>query len=173
MALIAFTNIARDAASIKLQFWRCAWQSFLRHPLFGIGTDGFCGVWGPYTTRIGHPDWAGYAHAHNLYLNVLCEQGLAGAVVLVAAILFLVVRLRRARPLLFTPDQGIVTATMLILLAQGVHNLVDMVWLRDDFLVPMAAVCGLLLGAARRPEANITGQQQLCRLVRGEIWQRH
>jgi O-antigen ligase len=61
-----------DAAGAdRLQFWRCAWDIFQDHPLFGIGSGGWGMVWNKQDYR---------DFPHNIFLEILSEQGLAGGV---------------------------------------------------------------------------------------------
>jgi O-antigen ligase len=53
----------------RLQYWRTAWDIFQDHPLFGIGSGGWGWVWNKQDYR---------DFPHNIFLEVLCEQGLIG-----------------------------------------------------------------------------------------------
>lgn len=60
-----------DAAGAdRLQFWRSAWETFQDYPLFGIGSGG----WGMVWNGRDHRDYP-----HNIFLEILCEQGMVGA----------------------------------------------------------------------------------------------
>jgi O-antigen ligase len=79
------------APSVRLMTWTGAWKIFLAHPLFGagIGTDG---LWVVFL------DPSGILHglddAHNSYLNIAAQCGLAGAAALIAMIHHVAVRTR-------------------------------------------------------------------------------
>lgn len=58
--------------------YKAAWNLWLEHPLFGIGTNNFfdvCTQWLPH-----HPEWKARCgkHPHNIYLQVLLEGGIVG-----------------------------------------------------------------------------------------------
>lgn len=56
----------------RLQFWRSAWDTFVEHPLFGIGAGGWGMVWNEEDFR---------DFPHNIFLEILCEEGLVGGFV--------------------------------------------------------------------------------------------
>jgi O-antigen ligase len=53
----------------RLQFWCSAWDTFVDHPLFGIGAGGWGMVWNKEDFR---------DFPHNIFLEILCEEGVIG-----------------------------------------------------------------------------------------------
>lgn len=75
-----------DISSGRLDFWAVAWKIFLEHPLLGAGLESF----GVAFTK--HDTWNGQfriEQAHNEYLQMLADAGIAGGICLVAFIVFL------------------------------------------------------------------------------------
>lgn len=63
-----------DVTLGRVGFYKIAIDSFLKHPLFGIGWGGFKYI---NTAYAGYYNGV-YANAHNVYLQLLCEVGLIG-----------------------------------------------------------------------------------------------
>jgi len=64
-----------DFTNGRIHFWSIAWRIFLDYPLFGAGLDAFAFVFPKYDT------WNGYfrvEQAHNDYLQILADAGIAG-----------------------------------------------------------------------------------------------
>jgi O-antigen ligase len=61
------------AGADRLEYWRVAWEIFEDYPLFGIGSGGWGMVWNKQDYR---------DFPHNIFLEVLCEQGVVGFVLL-------------------------------------------------------------------------------------------
>ena len=81
---IGFENQA-DASGGRFHFWSIAWQIFLDYPIIGAGLDAYGTAFTRYDT------WNGYfrvERAHNDYLQILADAGIAGFVC-VAAFIFL------------------------------------------------------------------------------------
>jgi O-antigen ligase len=57
------------AGADRLEFWGSAWETFQDHPVFGIGSGGWGMVWNSQDYR---------DFPHNIFLEILCEQGLIG-----------------------------------------------------------------------------------------------
>ena len=76
--------------SIRLLLWRTAWESFITHPFTGIGSGGFARYSILYVLSTGN--FGSYEMSavesgvgtHNLFLNVLSETGLVGAIAYLA-----------------------------------------------------------------------------------------
>lgn len=68
-----------DVSSGRNNLWRWALELFYRHPWTGIG-------WGDYrTTVVGNATLRDELDVHNIYLQLLCENGLFGFSIFVAA----------------------------------------------------------------------------------------
>lgn len=77
----------------RLHFWSIAWRIFLDHPLLGAGLDSFAFAFTAYDT------WNGtyrIEQAHNDYLQILADAGIAGFVCAAAFIFLLFKHGRRA-----------------------------------------------------------------------------
>jgi O-antigen ligase len=68
----------------RVKVWRFGWQAFLESPLFGSGVGSF--RWASGTLY----------NAHNTYLEVSVEQGVAGLLLILGLILSLFARLKHA-----------------------------------------------------------------------------
>jgi hypothetical protein len=66
---------ANFAVVQRMAFWQTAWAMFSAHPLLGIGLGNYAVMYPAYAL----PFWGEpLGHAHNYYLNVAAEAGLAG-----------------------------------------------------------------------------------------------
>lgn len=75
-----------DISSGRLHFWSVTWQVFLSHPILGVGLDSL----GVAFTRF--DTWSGVfriEQAHNEYLQILAEAGVAGLICVLAFIVLL------------------------------------------------------------------------------------
>lgn len=68
--------------------WGAAWNCFLDSPVFGNG-------WGSYTLAIKGAGFCHATNAHNIYLQILCETGVVGFVLIGAAFLMILVGIIR------------------------------------------------------------------------------
>jgi O-antigen ligase len=68
----------------RVKVWRFGWQAFLESPLFGSGVGSF--RWASGTLY----------NAHNTYLEVSVEQGVAGLFLILGLIVISFARLKRA-----------------------------------------------------------------------------
>jgi O-antigen ligase len=81
----------------RLMFWQGGLDMWERNPIFGVGPDGFPAEWAQHYTYLA-PSWRGQRSPHSLYIQVLSEHGLAGALtflVLVFAFLQLNAKTRK------------------------------------------------------------------------------
>ncbi len=71
-----------DITSARSNLWKWAIRLFKENPIFGIG-------WGDYrTTVIGNVTFERELDAHNIYLQLLCETGIIGTLVIVSMFVF-------------------------------------------------------------------------------------
>lgn len=75
-------------ANGRMPLWRAAWNCFLDSPVFGNG-------WGSYTPAVKDAGLGYATNAHNIYLQVLCETGIVGFVLIGAAFLTILVGIIR------------------------------------------------------------------------------
>lgn len=68
---------ADTSVSMRMDMWAAAWQMAKDHPLLGIGWGAFKYVYPVYNELIQEAGIVIF-HAHNMYLNILAETGLAG-----------------------------------------------------------------------------------------------
>lgn len=88
----------------RIPLWLSAWKMFLDAPLFGQGPHTFVLFYNSYLNSLNLPEWLFVDHRivpwpHNLYLEVLAEQGIVGFFAfsfLIAFGLFKVWNLRKA-----------------------------------------------------------------------------
>jgi O-antigen ligase len=90
-----------DTGEARMYLWGMAWRMFLDHPIFGVGTRNY-GIQAPYYEDVVRADLGGFHSwgkvAHSLYFTLLAEQGIAGALMFVAVIVWCaraVAKLRR------------------------------------------------------------------------------
>jgi O-antigen ligase len=70
-----------DASNeLRLQIWQAGWRMFLDHPILGVGAGQFSTAYGTIYSGRAHGAWM---QPHNLFLQVLCELGLAGLAVVI------------------------------------------------------------------------------------------
>ncbi len=130
--------------------WAPAWQAFVAHPILGQG---------PFTYMISFlrsasvPPSPIFAHAHNVLLNVLGEEGLIGffafLALFIAAVIALVRRMRTA-----APDQRfVVWAAIGVLAAFTFHSFFDSFNVEPMGLWAMLVVLGAAL-AVPQPAAQ-------------------
>jgi O-antigen ligase len=117
--------------------WRASIEMIKDHPVFGLGLDQFYYQYAPR-----YVDPAGWAerytsHPHNLVLDVWLRLGLAGLVVLAAALALLALRTIRLRMELPPVVLPVAAATMLV--GGLAHGLVD----NSFFLPDLAAMTWL------------------------------
>lgn len=80
------TQVQSGDLDLRVKIWRFGWEAFLRSPFFGYGVGSF--RWASGTLY----------NAHNTYLEVSVEQGIAGLLLMLGMMLIALVRLRRAAP---------------------------------------------------------------------------
>jgi O-antigen ligase len=75
-----------DLTSGRIYFWRAAANIFFDHPLIGVGLDAFGAAYSSYDSSSG---LFRVEQAHNDYLQILADAGIAGFACVVAFIYFL------------------------------------------------------------------------------------
>lgn len=71
-----FQNMGEDQnITSRYMFWELAWSNFIQHPFWGIGWGNFYNLSGSYFNY--------FAQVHNVYLQILCENGILVFVLLI------------------------------------------------------------------------------------------
>jgi O-antigen ligase len=65
------------SAAVRLELWKFAVDTFMEHPVFGIGYGGYALSVGGLTLSTGEKVPAGF-DTHNYWMKLLCEQGVLG-----------------------------------------------------------------------------------------------
>lgn len=76
----------------RVEYWRASWRMFLDHPVFGVGLGAFPAIYPSYGRS--SAKYERLEQAHNDYLQLLTDAGLAGAMI---GLWFLVEIVRVAR----------------------------------------------------------------------------
>jgi O-antigen ligase len=130
-------HLARGLRRSRLDLWADALPMFRDHPVLGSGFNAFGTAYLRYQT-IWKSDWFG--EAHNEYLQLLLDTGVAGAAIGAG---LLVLLFRRALP---AARRGYLDAGILGGLAAGcAHNLVDFNWQIPANAATFAALAGLAM----------------------------
>ncbi len=78
-----------DITSGRIELWATAWALFLKQPIFGIG-------WGNFSYHITDAFRAAHGqdvmNVHNNFIQLLCETGIVGTVLILAPIIFCLVQ---------------------------------------------------------------------------------
>jgi hypothetical protein len=131
----------------RYDIWRVAWERFEEAPLVGIGTENFQQDYLVRGETLELP-----AHPHSLQLRVLSQTGLAGAVLLLGALVAagLAAGWARSRR---DPFAAVASATALSAFAYWlVHGSVDWFWELPALGVPAFGMLGLAVALAPRPD---------------------
>ena len=126
----------------RLELWSGAWQMFLSAPFLGAGVGQF--AWHHFLHQAAGeaPAASGlFNHAHNVVLHLLAETGLAGALLIVGALLVWLADLRRAT---LDPAWWWLLSVLAVI---GIHSLLEYPLWYSYFLGPAAFLLGL--GAQR------------------------
>ncbi|GAB4543966.1 MAG: O-antigen ligase family protein [Anaerolineae bacterium] len=131
---------ANFAAIERLAHWQAALDMWRDHPWLGVGFGNYPVVYPAYA--IGR--WRdALGHAHNYYLNVAAETGLAGLMAYTLFWLFAFglgwMAVRRSRGI----DRALAAGSVGVLAHLAVHNLVDNLYVQGMYL-HVAIVLGLL-----------------------------
>jgi O-antigen ligase len=143
----------------RMAHWQAAWYMFLDRPWLGIGPGNYAALYEKYYLG----DWLDpLGHAHNYYLNLAAETGLAG---LLAFLLVLGLAVRAALHGLACEDafwRAVGLGTLGVLLAVAVHSSFDNLFVHG-VSVQIGVICGLaqLASDRRTAEASSTAAAPL------------
>lgn len=150
-ARFATLSSSGSELATRTDIWRAAEAIWVRHPILGVGVGGFPQAYAtvPIPDKLYLPAtiFVPPPHAHNLFLNVLAEQGVIGLLALLALV---VVAGRTALRMRAGPDREtrwLGTALVAALLAFLVHNLFD-VTMFDSVTGPYVLVLFGVIAAA-------------------------
>jgi O-antigen ligase len=136
----------------RTQIWAALMQSVLKHPLLGYGYQAFwIGARGEAVNTFATTHWL-FAYAHNGYLEILLQLGLAG---LVAICILVVIAFRNGMALMGGVNQRYATWGITVLVVTIVYNLDEGTLFYSNELVSILFVvvcCGL--SRARRNSAS-------------------
>lgn len=127
-----------------------AWQMFLVAPVLGAGFGQF--AWHNFLYQAAYGASAAgslFNHSHNIVLHLLAETGIAGALIIVGAVLAWVAGLRRVR---FDLEWWWLLALLAVI---GIHSLLEYPLWYSFFLGPAALLLGL--GAQRSLAVRFPG----------------
>lgn len=173
----------------RLLFWDKAWTMFLSAPLSGVGLGGFS--WNFYNIDpiwITTPLHGTENNAHNVFMHLLAETGLPGALWLLSLLLAVVIALRRYARQRNSAAVGSAVSNeggglsgadnamiwiVLVLLAEALHSLVEFPLWHAFFLCLLAFVAGLLYPplnkvAAKPAPAAVTPTQRTAKWLNDE-----
>jgi hypothetical protein len=128
----------------RYEFWTVAWDVFERHPLRGVGADGFQ----PYYLRLG-TSGERPRFPHSLELGVLAQTGLVGAALLLGALLAGVTAAIRTLRHGGREQAGVAAAALALPVYWLLHGSVDWFW--EFPALAGAAWLGLGLAGALGP----------------------
>jgi O-antigen ligase len=133
LALVAFVvpwfshrisdSFSLEKNNYRLNFWKISWNVFLEHPLVGVGS-GMLPVYLEPFEKKGLIDNS--AHAHNMYLHALAEDGIPGFILVIGTQLYFLIKYfklqsRTSEPLLKAFCLG-VALSLLNLLVAGIFE---------------------------------------------------
>jgi putative inorganic carbon (HCO3(-)) transporter len=107
----------------RMAHWQAGWEMFLDHPIFGVGPGNYPAVYDRYAI----PGWReSLGHAHNYYINMAAEAGLAGLIALLV-VLALAYRatLRQIRRATEPFRRALAIGLLGSLVVLSVHNMFD------------------------------------------------
>lgn len=149
----------------RMAVWQAAWSMYEERPLTGVGAGNFARLYPDYALR----NWKDpQAHAHNFYLNLLSETGVAGLggflVFWLALLAFAGRTVALARRSARRGDHyGIALGITAALLAITVHNLFDHLFVHG-MAIQLGLLAGLLAVIHRQKAAPAAAEPALGRL---------
>jgi O-antigen ligase len=143
-----------DPSSSRGKIWANAWAMILAQPWFGTGVGAFNFVWSmtPFPQR----PVAFFDHTHNIALQLAAEYGLPLAALILLALLAAVGLSFRGWVSPVDRQAWTARSLLFMLVAAGLHSLLEYPLWYTYFLLPTAVMLGGLCGlaeAARRNEA--------------------
>lgn len=135
-----FSALTTDESNVssRLDIWRTAMTIWTEHPVIGVGLGGFPQAYAEAPTPgkqfLPQTLFKPPPHAHNLFLQMLAEQGLAGLVALLGVLVTALVRAGRLRRASDRWMRLSATAVLASLVAFVIHNQFDVTLLETTAL---------------------------------------
>jgi tetratricopeptide (TPR) repeat protein len=145
----------------RRRFWEAAWQTFLSHPVLGLGPDTFATA---YLRHVSIPPGHFYLHAHSKPMHVLAENGLLGVAAGAALLGTVVWGARRQWKSAGTPQRRLLAGVIGALVTVSVHALVD-----TPTEAPVNAIIISVLTAILVTRRETQGAERRSRLWRGGV----
>ena len=142
----------------RSRLWAAALTMLHRHPLLGIGPDGFRLAYGIYTVPPQHT-WDRRILANSLYLEILADLGLAGAACFLAAIILAIVAGRNALRDRGTELSPAAIGALAAIVALLGHGLVDYSLQSHAIFLLCWILCGMLAASLRRDAGVVRAGQ--------------
>ncbi len=126
----------------RMAHWQAAWNMYLARPILGVGPGHYALAYPAF--RVNDFWQAPLGHAHNIYLNVMAEDGFLGILAyLVQFIAWLAVILAAHRRATTPLDRALAAGILASFVAVAIHNGFD-----DLYVHGLNAQFGLLVGLA-------------------------
>jgi len=136
----------------RLAHWTAAWRMFEQHPWLGVGLGQYAAVY----PEVAIARWADpLGHAHNMYLHVLGEQGLLGAVGLAFFFLGGLAATWKGIKQCTGWRRAVVLGCWGMLWHLAVHSVVDLLFVQGIYLL-VGLVLGLMI-AVQQQEGTTVG----------------
>ena len=135
----------------RLKFWQVAINMFQQNPLTGSGLSTYPRF---YYEELPTMGWIA-AHAHNLYLDVMAQIGIIGALVLLWIILTILISFIRS---IFTKhsmelefykgNKDLLVGALAAFIGFSIHSLVDVVILTPHTIIPLSILIAIGFSSA-------------------------
>ena len=112
-------SFSLEKNSYRLNNWKISWNIFLQHPLTGVGSGMLPSYLEPYKEK-GLIDFT--AHAHNMYIHELAEDGIPGFIIVIGTQLYFCIKYfkvhhKASEPLLKAISLGVALSLVNLLVA--------------------------------------------------------
>jgi O-Antigen ligase len=148
------THFSSGLGNNRYDFWRVAIDSFLRHPLNGVGADNFAEQY--VAARRSHEE---PLYPHSFELRVLAQTGLVGALLMAGFLVAAAVAARRSFAAHGVGD-GVVRAGVAATAYWLIHGSVDWFWEFPALTAPALAALALAAGGGRTVETVVGRRRQ-------------
>lgn len=148
-------NTGGGTTFLRLQLWQSAWQMWLDHPLFGVGSDNFLYAYRSFYALPSAWEELNLSHPHNLMLDLLTRLGVFGFVAgmwMLGQTIFLGAQQRQRAWKQHPPSRRIWGGLLVGFVAGMAHGLID----NSIFLADLSILSFLVVALAQRqarPEA--------------------